>query len=625
MNKPTNDKQFRSILIDTPTDANGDITLSISSDVPYLRAFGYEVLDHTPDALDLTRLNNAAAMLVDHGGDQVGVVDKAWMDSGKAYATVRLSKSTRGAEIEQDIRDGIRRNVSIGYQVLEWANNPDEVLDELPVYHAVKWFIYEVSTVAVPADITVGMGRNISTEQAAVLQSIIDNVPAIQSLLEAHTVNHGTDDEDEPEDVAEDVTTDTTDDTAEDDADEAVIEDISDESKSDTLVMESPDEDEAQDGADKTADLTTAAHRSPAFSLENTPMKTNEDTVVNANITLTEKEQRKYSLSRAITDAADGVKSSFELDISQEISRKLGLKDQGGFWMPTSLQARNFAVGDSTTGGALTETQVGPEFIDYLRNKAQVIKLGAEALSLPGKVALPRLQSDLAASWIAEDGTGATIGSASFAQVTFSPKKLASYTGYTRETLTIANFDIESIVRNNIYAAFAVAFDKAAIQGTGANNQPTGILNMAGLASSSLFTSGSAITYAGAVDCWSIVAKANADNNRLAYLTVPAVAAQAATTIRAGSSLQFIMLDDKTIYGYPVAVSNNVPAYASGGQYMIFGDWSQLALAEFGAINLVVDPYTSKHKGIIEVAATMLADIEVKQPTAFSILKGINA
>jgi HK97 family phage major capsid protein len=347
-------------------------------------------------------------------------------------------------------------------------------------------------------------------------------------------------------------------------------------------------------------------------------MKDNTSEVVNPNIKLTEKEQKNYSLSRAIMALNGSDRDGFEFDVSQEIGRKLG-RDTAGFFMPTSV--RSFAIGDSSTGGALTMTEPG-EFIDYLRNRAQVAKLGASVMSLPSKVALPRLGGDIAATWVSEDGTGATISSASLAQVVLSPKKLIAYTGYSLETLRVANYSIDAIVTDNMYKSLTVAFDKAAIQGTG-TTQPTGILNQTGLVSSSVFTSGSALTYAGAVDAWSKVAQSNADDGSLAYLTTPQVASQAATTIRAGSSLQFIMLDDKTIYGYPVAVSNNVPTLT--GHYLIFGDWSALIMAEFGAIDVTVDPYTSKAKGLIEVSAALLGDVQFKQLSSFAILKGINA
>ena len=92
--------------------------VAISSETEIERWFGVEVLDHSRGAVDLTRLGNGAAVLVDHRGDQVGVVEpcSARVDHDLVLrARIRFSRSTRGQEIEQDVTDGIRRSVSVGY------------------------------------------------------------------------------------------------------------------------------------------------------------------------------------------------------------------------------------------------------------------------------------------------------------------------------------------------------------------------------------------------------------------------------------------------------------------------------------------------------------------------------
>ena len=92
--------------------------VAISSETEIERWFGIEVLDHSRGAVDLTRLRNGAAVIVDHRGDQVGVVepDSARVDDDRVLrARLRFSRSTRGSEIEQDVVDGIRRSVSVGY------------------------------------------------------------------------------------------------------------------------------------------------------------------------------------------------------------------------------------------------------------------------------------------------------------------------------------------------------------------------------------------------------------------------------------------------------------------------------------------------------------------------------
>ena len=166
-----------------------------------------------------------------------------------------------------------------------------------------------------------------------------------------------------------------------------------------------------------------------------------------------------------------------------------------------------------------------------------------------------------------------------------------------------------------MYNSFATAFDKAALVGTG-TGQPTGLLNLNGLASGS--NSGSSLTYAGALQLGSWLHEANADFGSLSFLTTPAVYSKAASTIRSGSTAQFIINDDKEIMTYPVYTSNNLTA-----GNLVFGNWESLIMAELVLFEIIVDPYTSAGSGIVKLTAAMLADIEFKWTKSFTIQNGL--
>lgn len=137
------------------------VQFSFSSEAPVKRWFGNEILDHSPSAIDWSRLaSGRAAFLVDHDwGDQVGVIERAWIDENRrGQCIVRFSRSARGEEIFNDVVDGIRTLTSVGYQVLE-AKLSVERDDGDDDYLVTRWMPYEVSVVAVPADPTVGAGR----------------------------------------------------------------------------------------------------------------------------------------------------------------------------------------------------------------------------------------------------------------------------------------------------------------------------------------------------------------------------------------------------------------------------------------------------------------------------------
>jgi len=134
------------------------VELSFSSELAVERYFGNEILDHKEGSVDLSRLNNGAAVLEDHGGSQIGKVVSATIENGRGMAKLLFSKVGRGAEVFQDIVDGIRENISVGYQIKDLTRVED--IDGEPTYRSMNWMPYEISIVGTPADATVGIGRS---------------------------------------------------------------------------------------------------------------------------------------------------------------------------------------------------------------------------------------------------------------------------------------------------------------------------------------------------------------------------------------------------------------------------------------------------------------------------------
>lgn len=615
--KPALNKiQTRSFQIDAVRDnANAQsFDVSCSSDAPIRMGGIYEILDHSESAVDLSRFLAAAPLQLEHFGEQIGVVEKAWLEDGKLRATIRFSRSAKAQEILQDVIDGIRQNVSIRYGVSKYQDAP--AVDGIPCYRAIRWTPSHVAIVGEPADINVGFNRslgNLTADEMAQLQSLLAKANAAETEDEPERSTNA-EAESETEQAA---TTETQDDEKESSKDDETQEtekdarSADDETESSEILIEdeaTSDEDtaDAQDQDNNNRAVSTAP-----ITVRDRQMKANSDTVLNPNIVLNEREQKEYSLVRAIRNVIDGKRDGLEFEVSEQIAKTRGVSTQG-FYMPTSL--RSFAISDTATAGAMTFAQ-GGEFIDFLRNRATVVKLGAQAINLPGKITLPRATTELsAAQWIAEDGSGATLTSGSMDQVTFSPKKLATYTAVTREALTVANYDVQSIITNNIYNNFAVAFDRAAIQGTG-GTQPLGLLNQTGLVSG---TVNGAFTYAAATELWGVMAGNNANTDSMKLLTTPTIKAGAMSRIRSGSTADFVVGDNGKVGLWDIEHSMNV---SSG--YVIAGDWNSLVLAEFGAIEVIVDPYTGKHAGRVELAATMLGDVQLQTLKSFAVQKSI--
>jgi len=146
--------------------------LSFSSEEPYGRWFGTEILDHTEGCVDLSRLNEIGCVLYNHQRNAVvGKIDRAWLDNNRGYAEITFDDDAESETIYQKVKGGTLKGVSVGYMVDSW----EEVMPGKtsadgrftgPCSIARKWAPYEVSIVSVPADPTVGVGREMSCDGA---------------------------------------------------------------------------------------------------------------------------------------------------------------------------------------------------------------------------------------------------------------------------------------------------------------------------------------------------------------------------------------------------------------------------------------------------------------------------
>jgi len=115
-----------------------------------------EVLSFDDDHVKLSRLNAGAPVLDNHDrfsglSSQIGVVERAWVENGQGGATIRLSGRDEVKGIVQDVKDGIIKNVSIGYEVRK-VQREERAKGERPIYRAVDWEPFEISLVPIPAD-----------------------------------------------------------------------------------------------------------------------------------------------------------------------------------------------------------------------------------------------------------------------------------------------------------------------------------------------------------------------------------------------------------------------------------------------------------------------------------------
>lgn len=141
------------------------VELSFSSEEPYERWFGIEILSHSDGAVDLTRLNEIGCLLFNHNRDKViGRIDEAWIQDGKGKALVTFDEDAESDVIYQKVLKGTLKGVSVGYRVDSWeevaaGKTSSDGRFKGPCSIALKWMPLEISIVSVPADATVGVGR----------------------------------------------------------------------------------------------------------------------------------------------------------------------------------------------------------------------------------------------------------------------------------------------------------------------------------------------------------------------------------------------------------------------------------------------------------------------------------
>jgi HK97 family phage major capsid protein/HK97 family phage prohead protease len=187
------------------------VELAFASDKPIGHEFGALVLAMDDQSVRLDRLRAGAPVLVNHDADdQVGVIEDVRLGTdGVARATVRFSRSARGEEIYQDVVDGIRQSVSVGFVVHEIEEVRTEGGERY--YRATDWEPLEVSIVSVPADYSVGVGRSMDIGEEKGMDKEEKELEEVKEMasdeeekeIETEEKSIGEDDEETPESEGE--------------------------------------------------------------------------------------------------------------------------------------------------------------------------------------------------------------------------------------------------------------------------------------------------------------------------------------------------------------------------------------------------------------------------------------
>jgi HK97 family phage major capsid protein len=578
------------------------VELAFSSEEPIERVWGVEILGHDPGEMDDSWIGSGQApLLMDHDPrDQVGVVESVTIGPDrKARARVRFGRSARAEEVMQDVADGIRANVSVGYELLRVVPVKEEK-GKPTVYRATRWRPLEVSLVSVPADMTVGVGRagdlppipdEPKTEEARMSDPIAVQAPEAPK--------------DNPEAAA----------AAERrrrDEIMALAEIANQRDLGVTLVLEGASVAEARE---RILAARGAPRPTPASQLG-----------------MSEREVRKYSVFRALRAVAsnDWSDAGLEYEAHKTLAERFGgqkAPSKRSFYVPLDIQERvptptgqrDLIAGTGSAGGFLVAT-TNMSFIEQLRGRSVTMAMGATRMTgLVGNVTIPRQSAPATAYWLATESTAATESQQTFQQLSLTPKNVAAYTEISRQLMLQSDPSAETLVMNDLAAVVALAVDSAALNGTGASGQPMGILNTSGVGS----VTGTSLGYAGIIEFQTDVISANALVNPGAagYVSTPLVAGLLMARQRF-SGTDTPLWDggvlDGRIAGFRAMSSTQVPTAT-----MIFGDWSQLVIGEWGTLEIEVNPYANFAAAIIGVRAFYTVDVAVRYPASFAVATSI--
>ena len=348
----------------------------------------------------------------------------------------------------------------------------------------------------------------------------------------------------------------------------------------------------------------------------------------------------KRAMEMAITGRRDGLEGEFSSMGSDEFQRSGVSVSAHSIKIPSEVFKRDMTATGGTSGsegGVNVQTSVG-SIIDVLLPKTILAGLGVQQLSgLVGNLDLPTASTLPSAGWNTENGT-ATEKSPAFSKITFSPKRLAAYIQVSNQLMLQSSNSIDGYVRNWLLNAMAQSLETAAIKG-GGSNEPVGIIGNAnvnvtfagGATSNATNANGIAPVWADVVNLMKAVE--NANGNGVAYLTNPLVKAKLQTTARQSSGVEgnFIWPSGGTdLNGYNVQTTTLVPSNLSKGSSstlsaMIFGDFSKMAIANWGGMELTVDPYSGATAGLTNVVLNAYLDCNLLNPTAFAVCKDIVA
>ena len=547
---------------------DGTYTFPLSSETPYRRHDGDEILVHSPEAVNLSFLNSGNAPLLDtHNrydglSAQLGVITEAWLDARRLYVTVKFSNREDAQAIRRDVDEGIIRNVSVGYDVHKVERDVDA-----ESYRVIKWTPKEASFVPIPADETVGIGRSATVKEGRM------------DPKEKETPSGGA--------IMPGVRT-----------DEARAESMENSINEITALAATHN---MGDVARSFINGYMSRGEEPSLAVFKGVVRANlpeHVPMVNEDVGMNERETQEFSLRKFLLATSESATPQQIRDAAFEMEAvdAAGEGRTGAFKLPGELMRSwgDFTVDGvrstdprvraalSTSGNANVQStdHLGNQFIYNLRNRLVLGQLGMTMLNgLDGNVDIPGGNANVAAAWLGSEDADAAESNPSFRKISLAIKDLAVYTDMTRRMLLQTTIDIENYVRGQILDGMAQAIDTAGFYGSGTSGQPTGIANTSGIGS---------VTFAAAtptrgeiIDMRSAVAATNQTASPVFVSNSAMTGALMKVAVDAGSGRFLMETEGRLTTGHRYEETNQITSgdvFAGVFSDLIMGTWGTLEL-----------------------------------------------
>ncbi|MGS5266272.1 phage major capsid family protein [Escherichia coli] len=640
-----------------------EFEIAFSSTQPYQRQFWDEqnqemvvldeILVHTPEAVDLSRLNNNAPLLFNHNFDNhIGVVCNARIDADNVgRALVKFSKhGTMANDIRNKVIEGTMEKISVGYDIKEYQI--DYAKGQLIV---TKWAPFELSFVTVPADDTVGLNRSLNTitvnleakrdmtkeqieeikeeQEAAQVEEtpVEENKESeveetqerqVEENKENENLEDGKDAE-HPESVDDDSSTVRETEEVKEEREAAPVEEekteeVAERSEEDELEIreiarELNIDDEELKRALAVKDMTPEAFRTKALNNITNAQRNNEQ--INKEQIM----EKTFDLNNVIRSLVDGdVLGAHEAEYSAmaaTATMQRGRAARGGSVFVPAAAMRAAAAGNTKADlTAITDEKLLTEsYIEMLMPESVLGRLGVTVYSgLTAPTAIPKMtKSSVDAFGFVDENGAAPEGKAEFANVKLSPKTFAGGNPISRQSIKTVP-GIATLITDHINQAVRIKLEQLILSDKDNERGPAGLVKQ--LVDASRVTKKAAFSYKDFLKEIAALTDAGVPAQAIKFAMSGATAAELESTLKDNGVSGYIIENGK-LAGYDVVTSGVIPA-----DHIVLGDFSGITIGEWGGLELDMDDTTYRAQSAIVPRIWVDLDYVVTQPEALKVL-----